>query len=212
MSSNSTVQYPHKRSTGRSTTGRRRSKNLFWALGAALLVAALLGGSFLIGGKKTSSNAVNAAAASVGSTAPAFAGRDVISGQEISAKQLAGKNVLYFFNEGVMCQACMVQIQSLQQHLAHLKREHLNLVSITNDDPSTLAQAASGYKISTPLVADQDKTLTERFGALGGGMHSDTADHTFILVDRSGTVRFHKDFPTMWVDPNKLLKQLPKVA
>jgi len=43
-------------------------------------------------------------------------------------------------------------------------------------------------------------------------MHADTASHTFILVDKHGTVRFDKDYPNMWADPNALLKLLPKVS
>jgi hypothetical protein len=43
-------------------------------------------------------------------------------------------------------------------------------------------------------------------------MHANTADHTFVLVDKTGHVRFIKDYPKMWVDVNDLLRQLPKVA
>ena len=38
-------------------------------------------------------------------------------------------------------------------------------------------------------------------------MHADTADHTFILVDTTGHVRFHEDYPTMWVDPSSFLDE-----
>jgi peroxiredoxin len=189
------------------------SSTTTWTFGILLLVAALLGGTFLFGGAKTSGSvAGEAAPLALGSNAPSFSGTDVISGQAIDAKSLAGKNVLYYFSEGAGCQACMVQIQALQQHLVHLQQAHLTLVSITNDNDSTLGDAASGYKITTPLISDADRSLTKRFGALGGGMHVDTASHTFILVDKSGKVRFDKDFPSMWVDVPALLKQLPKVA
>lgn len=188
------------------------SSSASWTLGIAVVVAAALGASFMLGGKSNSSGVTAAAALTVGSSAPSFSGTDVISGQAIDAKSLAGKNVLYYFSEGAGCQACMVQIQALQQHLAHLQQAHLTLVSITNDNDSTLGDAASGYKITTPLISDADRSLTKRFGALGGGMHVDTASHTFILVDKSGKVRFDKDFPSMWVDVPALLKQLPKVA
>lgn len=116
-----------------------------------------------------------------------------------------------------MCQACLVQIQALQQHFAHLKKLQLTLVSVTNDDPSTLALAARDYKIATPLIADDDRTIVKSFGVLGGipagvGMHNDTADHTFVLVDKTGHIRFIRDYPNMWVDVNHLLEQLPKVS
>jgi peroxiredoxin len=116
-----------------------------------------------------------------------------------------------------MCQACLVQIQALQQHFNHLKRRHLTLVSVTNDEPASLAMAASDYKITTPLIADTNRKIVESFGVMGGipagvGMHADTADHTFVLVDRTGHVRFIKDYPKMWIDVNALLKQLPEVT
>ena len=192
------------------TTGWRPSQNLYWLVGA-VAVLALVGATFLVGGKQ---NANAAGPISVGAVAPRVIGTDVLTGNRIDSVQLAGKNVLYYLNEGVMCQACLVQIQALQQHVAHLRGRHLTLVSITNDDASTLAQAARDYKITTPLIADTDRSITKSFGVLGGipngvGMHADTANHTFVLVDRNGKVRFIKDYRSMWADVNTLLKQLP---
>ena len=89
---------------------------------------------------------------------------------------------------------------------------HLTLVSITNDDQSVLFQAAAGYKVSTALISDASRKMTNSFHALGGGMHADTASHTFILVDKAGTVRFDKDYPNMWIEPASLLKLLPKLS
>ena len=217
MSRKATVQYPHKRNKhGKAVEMRpswRPSIRLYWIVGL-LTVAAVIGATFVVGKR---SNATAAGPIKVGALAPAVSGRDVVSGREISSTQLAGKNVLFYLNEGVMCQACLVQIQALQQHVSHLNGRQLTLVSVTNDDASTLAQAASDYKITTPLIADTDRKIAKSFGVLGGipagvGMHDDTADHTFVLVDKNGRVRFIKDYPKMWIDVNALLKQLPKVT
>lgn len=196
-----------------ATHGWRPTKNLYW-LAAVAGAVVLLGASFLIGGKSSSSAA---GPVEVGQLAPVVSGRDVVTGREVRSKDLAGKDVLYYLNEGVMCQACLVQIQALQAHVADLNARHLVLVSITNDSASTLAQAAADYKITTPLISDANRAITKSFGVLGGipagvGMHADTANHTFVLVDRSGHVRFVKDYPNMWVDVNTLLKQLPHVT
>jgi peroxiredoxin len=134
----------------------------------------------------------------------------------VSSGQLVGKPILYHLSESVMCQACLVQIQALQQQAAAIRSGGLQLVSVTNDDAGTLRQAAHDYKITTPLIADDGRSIVKGFGVLGGipagvGMHSDTADHTFILVDSSGKVRFVRDSPSMWIDVNRLLAQLPMV-
>lgn len=198
--------------TPSSPAVRRSTNGLGWLIGAAA-VAALIGATFLIG---RGPNANAAGPIAVGQHVPAVSGRDVVTGREITASQLRGKAVLYYLNEGVMCQACLVQIQSLQQHSNELKQRGLTLVSITNDDASTLAAAARDYKITTPLLSDSDRAITKSFGVLGGipfgvGMHADTANHTFVLADRDGTVRFVRDYPKMWVDVGQLLKQLPPV-
>ncbi|HLY95343.1 MAG TPA: redoxin domain-containing protein [Gaiellaceae bacterium] len=202
----------HHKPPTKSTRRSRPSRNVYWVLGLAA-VAAIIGASFLTTGKSSNSSS---GPLKVGSAAPAVSGRDVVSGREITANDLTGKNVLYYLSEGVLCQACLVQIQALQQHLSNLDGRHLTLISITNDGASTLAQAAAAYKITTPLIADPSRRITRSFGVLGGipygvGMHTDTADHTFVLIDKTGKIRFLRDYPRMWIDVNALLEQLPKV-
>jgi peroxiredoxin len=184
----------------------RARSNTFFAVAIAALVVGLIAAAITLGGSKKASRGL-----ALGSTAPGFSGVNVLTGRTLTSDQLAGKKVLYFFNEGVMCQACLVQIQSLEKHASHLAQRGITLVSITNDDASTLRQAGLDYHITTPLIADTSLEMTQAFGALGGGMHADTADHTFILVDKKGIVRFDRDYPSMWIDPQKLLDELPKV-
>src|SRR5512133_1602919 len=58
----------------------------------------------------------------VGSRVPAFAERDVETGQPITSQSLRGHRTLLFFSEGVMCQACFEQIKGLEQMKAELDR------------------------------------------------------------------------------------------
>jgi peroxiredoxin len=190
----------------------RPSKNLYW-LGALVAAAGLILGVTFVG---KGGNANAAGPIEVGATAPTVTGTNVVTGQPIDSRQLAGKPILYYLSEGVMCQACLVQIQALQQQAAAIRSGGLQLVSVTNDDAATLSQAAADYRITTPLIADESRRIVTSFGVLGGipagvGMHDDTADHTFILVDGSGRVRFVKDYPKMWIDVKQLLEQLPAV-
>jgi peroxiredoxin Q/BCP len=208
-------QAPKTRSSKPSSNGFSVSKNTYWAVGVLVLVVALVGGSFLIGGKSKASPGVAASTLPVGSTAPAFSGRNVLTGREISASDLAGKNVLYYFSSGSSCQACMVQAQALKRDMPMLRKAHMSFVMVTNDSTSTLLSAAEGYKLAgMPMVADPQGTLTGTFGAVGGGMDmgANMADHSFILVDKGGIVRFHKDFPNMWISTAALLKQMPSVS
>jgi peroxiredoxin len=149
----------------------------------------------------------------VGSTVPSFSERDVLTGKTISSQTVYGHKTLLFFSEGVMCQACLEQIQGLQQIGSHLATRRIRLVSITTDSPSDLAQAAHQYRITTPLIADADRTMSEAFNTLGQGMHANTPGHAFALIFH-GKVLWYRDYwlapnNTMYVEPNELMADIP---
>jgi len=148
----------------------------------------------------------------VGSSVPAFSERSVETGQPISSKSVYGKTLL-FFSEGVMCQACFEQIRGLESFGAELHRRGIQLISITPDTPGDLKQAISQYGITTPMIADDDRTMSEAFNTLGQGMHGDTPGHAFALIDK-GKVLWYRDYwlppsRSMYVEPAKLLADIP---
>ena len=147
-----------------------------------------------------------------GSPVPAFAERDVETGQAITSKSLRGKKTLLFFSEGVMCQACFEQIKGLEQMQAELDKQGIELVSITPDSPADLEQAIDQYGIESPMIADEDRDMSAAFDTLGGGMHADTPGHAFVLIER-GKVLWYRDYwlppdRTMYVEPAKVLADL----
>ena len=149
----------------------------------------------------------------VGSRVPSFAERDVETGNAITSRTIYGTKTLLFFSEGVMCQACFEQIKGLEQFGAELDRRGIRLVSITPDAPSDLRRAVSDYGIASPMIADEDRDMSDAFNTLGQGMHGDTPGHAFVLVDR-GKVLWYRDYwlaPTrsMYVEPKKLLADIP---
>lgn len=191
----------------------------------AVGVLALLAGSFILPGvlyrKATAPGAAHAMAMGaepgaglpVGSAVPAFSERDLLSGRPVTSASIAGQKTLLFFSEGVMCQACLQQIQGLEQVGAELQRRGIRLVSITRDSPGDLRQAVSQYGITTPVISDSDGDMSAAFNVLGQGMHSDAPGHAFALVDR-GTVRWYRDYwlepyRTMYVQPQRLLRDIP---
>lgn len=143
--------------------------------------------------------------------APAFSERDVVHGRPLTSAALRGRNVLLFFSEGVMCQACFEQIQSLEARAAELRARRLTLVNITTDPADVARQAAARYGIGTPLISDEDGNMSTAYGAIGRGMHPSTDGHTFVLVDRTGRIRWRRDYTTMFVPAAKLLAAIPTV-
>lgn len=148
-----------------------------------------------------------------GSAVPTFSGQDVVTGKTITSASLYAHKTLLFFSEGVMCQACLEQIQGLQQVGSSLQQRGIQLVSITPDSPSTLTQAASDYHITTPLIPDSSGTISADFNTLGLGMHTTTPGHAFALI-YEGRVLWYRDYyqppyNTMYVAPQTLLAAIP---
>ena len=192
---------------GRSRTGRRVTV-LVWIVVAGLAAAT----AFVVVPRGSSGGGTPEGAPTSG-PAPTFSERDAVSGAEVSTPSLRGKNVLLFFSEGVMCQACFQQIQALQQNTAELQARGLTLVSITADSPSTLREAAQAYGVVTPLVSDEDRDMSNAYGVVGapGAMHSDNLGHTFVLVDKSGRIRWRQDYSEMYVPPEELFDDIPQL-
>ena len=149
----------------------------------------------------------------VGSPVASFSGRDLISGRMITSRSVYPQKTLLFFSEGVMCQACFEQIQGLEKFGAALRQRGIQLVSITPDSPDALRQAIGQYRIHTAMISDENRSMSQAFNTLGQGMHSDTPGHAFALIDK-GRVLWYRDYwlapyRTMYVDPQKLLADIP---
>lgn len=206
----SRASHPPRRGPEPRRRGRSGWSGVQWAIAAAIAAAVVLVLALAVGQSKPPGSTPASTRVNSG-LAPAFSERDVLTGRPITNATLRGHNVLLFFSEGVMCQACFEQIQSLQQHAAQLRSRGLTLVSITTDSPEVLRQAIQEYHITTPMISDQERTMSTTYGALGQGMHPDTDGHTFILLDPSGHIRWRKDYSTMYIPPNQLLGEIPKI-
>lgn len=177
-------------------------------VGGLVAIAATSIGVALPDGKRSAPSAAGRVSSGL---APAFFERDVATNRPVTSGGLRGRNVLLFFSEGVMCQACFEQIQSLEQRAAELERRGLTLVNVTTDPPDVLRQAVAQYRITTPMISDEDGDMSTAYGAIGKGMHPNTDGHTFVLLDPGGRVRWRRDYTTMFVAPDKLLAAIPKV-
>ena len=197
------VRYPKKRATQR--------KHPPWWLFALVAVVAVVASVYVVVGRD--SRSTQPVRALPGLAAPAFSERDVVSGRPVESGALRGRNVLLFFSEGVMCAPCFDQIKALEQKSAELKQRKLVLVSITNDPVDVLREAGFHHEISTPLISDEDRDMSRAYDVLGvqGAMHSDRAGHTFVLLDGTGTIRWRRDYTTMFVRPDALLAAIPRI-
>jgi peroxiredoxin len=88
------------------------------------------------------------------------------------------------------------------------------LVSIAIDPVPDLSQAVSEFGISTPLLSDEGRTVSESYGVLQWAMPNGEPGHTFVLVGKNGKVKWVRDYGApengglMWVSVDVLYREI----
>lgn len=137
-------------------------------------------------------------------------------GKNVDLKGFRGKNVILFFNEGLMCYpACWNQIVAFGKD-TDLKKAKVTVLNITVDTKPRWAEAISKMPelASATVLFDQDKKVSSSYGvlALASSMHrGQFPGHTYIIIDKEGIIRFVQDDAQMAVRNKELLSQIEKL-
>ena len=145
----------------------------------------------------------------VGKPAPQFSLRDR-NGTTYTNDSLKGKNVVLFFNEGIMCYpACWNQMVALP----NLDSSNTVALSVVIDQPSDWQSAIQKMPAlgNATVLFDTDKSVSNEYGMLtvNSSMHYGSyPGHTFVVIDRQGIVRSVFDDPNMGIDNDKVSSEL----
>lgn len=151
----------------------------------------------------------------VNKPAPSFALADK-DGKIYSLSELRGRNIVLFFNEGLMCYpACWSQIIALAKD-ARLKNPDTVVLSVVVDPPEEWQKAIDKMPelAQATVVFDQDATVSKQFGLLtvASSMHyGSLPGHTFVLIDKEGIVKHIFDDPNMGIHNDQLAVELGKL-
>ena len=143
------------------------------------------------------------------------------SGGSFDLASYRGKQqVLLYFQEGLTCQPCWDQLQSIQQDLSKFRALRIGpIVSITTDPIGQIKQKVKDEGIRIPVLGDVGARFS---GANAWGtnkyqmqMMGERNGHTFILVGKDGRIRWRADYGgapkyTMFVPDGTLLTDLRK--
>ncbi len=148
-----------------------------------------------------------------GERAPDFTLASVVNGTSFNLTNYANKSdVLIFFNEGLSCSPCLQQMVDIDKAYPTFSDMGVTVVSITSDSSSSLGTWAHNSAISKMMVlSDSSLQVGQEYAALGsnvGSMHPGAAPgHTFILVDKNGTILWRQDYgtTTMYVQMDQLI-------
>lgn len=151
----------------------------------------------------------------IGKPTPQFSLQDR-DGVTYSSESLKGKNVIMFFNEGLMCYpSCWNQIVALSTD-PRLQKEDVVVLAVVTDKPGDWQQAITKMpelgKATT--LFDTDRAASTAFGMLTAksSMHyGQLPGHSYVMLDKEGIVRYVFDDPNMAVNNDRLAEELAKL-
>lgn len=188
---------------------------------AVAVVSGLVLGAFYLmslgdSANRSASGSGGVGGLAIGSPAPRFSLQDR-NGNIYTNDILKGKNVVLFFNEGIMCYpACWNQMVALAQD-GRFSATDTVAFSVVVDQPSSWQGAIQkmpelGY---AKVLFDTDKSVSRAYGMLtaGSSMHYGSfPGHSFVVIDKQGVVRSVFDDPNMGIDNDRIYALVRSMA
>lgn len=151
----------------------------------------------------------------IGSPAPSFSLSDR-NGKIYSSDALKGKNIILFFNEGLMCYpACWNQIVALSQD-KRLANDDTVVLSVVVDPKDQWQSAINKMPALADaiVVFDTDTAVSRSLNMLNtaSSMHyGSLPGHTYVVIDKEGIVRHVFDDPNMAIHNEQLAAEIAKL-
>ncbi len=138
------------------------------------------------------------------------------TGVVYSSQSLRGKNVILFFNEGLMCYpACWNQIVALAKD-ERIKNSNTVALSVVADPAGEWQKAIDQMPelAEATVVFDADKSVSRIYGvlAMSSSMHAGSLPgHSYVVIDKEGIVRYVFDDPNMGIRNDQLIEEIIKI-
>lgn len=136
--------------------------------------------------------------------APVFSLRTT-AGTTVSLSDFRGKPVILYFNEGAGCGSCTQQMAQIEKNPG-FAAAGITVLPIVMNTADQIQPDLDTFGVKTPYLLD-DGTVSKAYDTLGKGMHEGLPGHGFVLIDANGVQRWQGDYPSMWLDPDTLLKE-----
>lgn len=226
---NASTQKPARAQSPRARAGERnRWRPALW-VGLAVVLA--IGGLYALTGRNSNDTTSQAGAGGDGSSAYPYEIGSPGTGEQAPPVKLpatAGgtfdlaayrgeQPVLLYFQEGLACQPCWDQIVAMQQDRAKFEALGIGpIVSITTDRLDLIEQKVKDEGITFPVLSDPTAKVSDSYDARSYGMMGgSTNGHTFVLVDKDGSILWRADYGgppkyTMFVPDDVVLVELRK--
>jgi len=180
---------------GAAAQRRRRLATIAWTTGLLVVVALVVAG--LVSARPTQSSEAR--------QAPEFT-LPATDGTSVSLAALRGTPVLLYFSEGAGCDACLVQMAKIERDPA-FTATGIRVLPIVMNTAAQITPDMTRLGVTTPFLLD-DGTTSTAYDTLGKGMHEGLPGHGFVLIDAQGVQKWSADYPSMWIAPADLLREV----
>ncbi len=150
----------------------------------------------------------------VGKSAPDFI-LETYDGKKLTLSSLKGKNVILFFNEGLMCYpACWNQIAAFGKD-TELGNKAV-ILNITVDPKNDWKQAVDKMPelAQSTVLFDSNREVSTAYGVLTltSSMHKGQfPGHSYVIINKEGIVKFVRDDVAMSVRNSELAVEIDKL-
>lgn len=137
-------------------------------------------------------------------------------GRKITLSSLKGKNVVLFFNEGIMCYpACWNQIVAFGKDKEFGTKNTVVLNINVDPKPDWAGAVKKMPELATGTVLlDTQRSVSSAYGVLTveSSMHrGQFPGHSYVVIDKDGVVKFVWDDPQMAVRNKEILAEIAKL-
>jgi peroxiredoxin len=129
------------------------------------------------------------------------------AGTSVNLADHRGRNVLLYFSEGAGCQSCLLQMGEIEKRRADFDAADVTVLPIVMNSKDQILTDMRLNGVTTPFLLD-DGSVSRAYGTLGKGMHAGLPGHSFVLIDAQGVERWNGEYPSMWLAPSDLLKEI----
>ncbi|MGA4506531.1 peroxiredoxin family protein [Propionibacteriaceae bacterium G1746] len=128
------------------------------------------------------------------------------AGTKVSLSDFRGKPVVLYFNEGAGCASCTQQMALIEQD-PEFAASGIVVLPIVMNTAAEIQPDLARFGVSTPYLLD-DGTVSKAYNTIGKGMHAGLPGHGFVLIDADGNQLWQGDYPSMYLAPADLLREV----
>jgi peroxiredoxin Q/BCP len=150
----------------------------------------------------------------VGDPAPPFTATST-TGNTVQLADYAGKKLVLYFYPKDDTPGCTKQACSLRDHNHEIRAKGAEILGVSTQDANSHQRFTEKYQLNFPLLADTDKTVSQAYGAIGGGGIKGmalgalgVANRITFIIDENATIAHIIDSPNCPNHAEEVLKLL----